>query len=731
MKIVKILTPCVLVALILFMAVGTVYESIYGSAEALEHIYHTPYYIGLWVVMMVLTVVLMLRNKLYQRPALAILHGSMMLIFIGAMLTSLTGERGVIELQSNEANNTLVDKDGEQYAMPFDVTLEEFEVVNYPGTSAPMDFVATVTLGNQQSKVSMNNIGSHKNYRFYISNFNEEGVVELKVTHDPWGIGMVYAGFSMMLLAMLFFFFVDKKSGFRELLRNPLLKAVTLLLMVTAAVPTMANPRTLPLSTAQKMGNMYVLYKDRVCPVQTLARDFTYQLYGSASYNGLTAEQVLAGWMFFYDDWKDEPCIKVKGKMVRDTLHVDGRYASLMQFLDGQGENIVGKMLDSMALDDPRRAKLTEVNKKYNLLVQLYSGELLKIFPMADGQGVIGWYSQSDNFAPETISDEEYIYIRKQQSFYQELVAVGDMETLGEAFEKHRIYQEQRGGNSIPSRFVFNAERFYNSIALTRPIAIICIMLGLVFFAMTLIQYGGVGEQKWRKKVNALLLAVLSVYLLMLFVMRWLLSGYVPLAGGYETMCFLALCISIAALLTYRKFELALPFGLLMAGFALMAAMIEGVNPPATPLIPVLKSPLLLIHVAIMMFAYALLAFTLFNSIAAVVVRLTNKEWQVQVGRLQVISQLLLYPAVFFMVAGIIVGSVWANISWGSYWSWDPKEVWALITTIIYAAPLHARSIPWLRKPMAFHLYVLVAFISVLVTYFGVNLILGGLHSYA
>lgn len=174
-----------------------------------------------------------------------------------------------------------------------------------------------------------------------------------------------------------------------------------------------------------------------------------------------------------------------------------------------------------------------------------------------------------------------------------------------------------------------------------------------------------------------------------------------------------------------------MPFGLLMAGFALMAAMIEGVNPPATPLIPVLKSPLLLIHVAIMMFAYALLAFTLFNSIAAVVVRLTNKEWQVQVGRLQVISQLLLYPAVFFMVAGIIVGSVWANISWGSYWSWDPKEVWALITTIIYAAPLHARSIPWLRKPMAFHLYVLVAFISVLVTYFGVNLILGGLHSYA
>lgn len=731
MKIVKILTPSVLVALILFMAVGTVYESNYGSAEALEHIYHTPYFIGLWVVMMVLTVVLMLRNKLYQRPALAILHGSMMLIFIGAMLTSLTGERGVIELYPNEPNNSFVDKDGEQYAMPFDVVLEDFEVVNYPGTRAPMDFVATVALGNQPAMVSMNNIGRHKNYRFYISNFNEEGVVELKVTHDPWGIGMVYAGFSMMLLAMLFFFFVDKKSGFRELLRNPLLKAVTLLLMVTTAVPSMANPKTLPLATAKKMGNMYVLYKDRICPVQTLARDFTYQLYGSASYNGLTAEQVLAGWMFFYDDWKDEPCIKVKGKLVRDTLHMEGRYASLMQFLDGQGENIVGKMLDSMALDDPRRAKFAEANKKYNLLVQLYSGELLKIFPMADGQGLIGWYSQSDNFAPEAISDEEYIYIRKQQSFYQELVAVGDMETLGEAFEKHRMYQEQRGGNSIPSRFVFNAERFYNSIALTRPIAIICIMLGLVFFAMTLIQYGRVGEQKWRKKVNALLLAVLSVYLLMLFVMRWLLSGYVPLAGGYETMCFLALCISIAALLTYRKFELALPFGLLMAGFALMAAMIEGVNPPATPLIPVLKSPLLLIHVAIMMFAYALLAFTLFNSIAAVVVRLTNKEWQVQVERLQMVSQLLLYPAVFFMAAGIIVGSVWANISWGNYWSWDPKEVWALITTIIYAAPLHARSIPWLRKPMAFHLYVLVAFISVLVTYFGVNLILGGLHSYA
>ena len=142
---------------------------------------------------------------------------------------------------------------------------------------------------------------------------------------------------------------------------------------------------------------------------------------------------------------------------------------------------------------------------------------------------------------------------------------------------------------------------------------------------------------------------------------------------------------------------------------------------------PVLVSPLLSIHVAVIMIAYALLAFLMLGGVMALTLR-NNKE---VVERLHVVGQVILYPAVFLLTIGVFIGAIWANVSWGSYWSWDPKEVWALITLIIYALPLHGQSLPMFRKAQFFHAYCIIAFLSVLITYFGVNFILGGMHSYA
>ena len=102
-----------------------------------------------------------------------------------------------------------------------------------------------------------------------------------------------------------------------------------------------------------------------------------------------------------------------------------------------------------------------------------------------------------------------------------------------------------------------------------------------------------------------------------------------------------------------------------------------------------------------------------------------------EIAELQRISTLILYPALFLLTAGIFIGAVWANVSWGRYWGWDPKEVWALITMLVYSATLHSSSIKAMRRPMFFHIYCIVAFLAVLITYFGVNFILGGMHSYA
>ena len=178
------------------------------------------------------------------------------------------------------------------------------------------------------------------------------------------------------------------------------------------------------------------------------------------------------------------------------------------------------------------------------------------------------------------------------------------------------------------------------------------------------------------------------------------------------------------ALFMSRRFRPAIPFGFLLSGFALLVSYLGQMNPQITPLMPVLVSPWLSLHVSVIMMSYALFAFILLNGVWALCV---PREAE----RLMTYSRLMLYPALFLLTAGIFIGAVWANVSWGRYWGWDPKEVWALITMLVYALPLHAASLPWFRKPRFFHIYTIAAFLSVLITYFGVNFFLGGMHSYA
>ena len=213
--------------------------------------------------------------------------------------------------------------------------------------------------------------------------------------------------------------------------------------------------------------------------------------------------------------------------------------------------------------------------------------------------------------------------------------------------------------------------------------------------------------------------------------LRGFVSGHVPLSNGHETMQGMAVCASALTLCLHRRLPMAVPFGYLVCGLALMVSMMGESNPQVTNLLPVLASPLLSVHVAVIMIAYALLAFIMLNGVAALLLTASRRDCRTEVERLQVISRLMLYPAVFLLAIGIFIGAVWANVSWGRYWGWDPKEVWALITMLVYALMLHPASLPAFRRPVFFHSYAVGAFLCVLITYFGVNFLLGGLHGYA
>lgn len=219
------------------------------------------------------------------------------------------------------------------------------------------------------------------------------------------------------------------------------------------------------------------------------------------------------------------------------------------------------------------------------------------------------------------------------------------------------------------------------------------------------------------------MLGTQSVLLLILFGARWYIAGRIPLTGGYETMLFVALCASLTAWWLSHRFRFMLPLGFLLAGFMLLVAHLSGSNPAITPLIPVLNSPWLCFHVSFIMVSYTLFGLMFACGVLGLCLPARSEQ-------LMLFSKLLLYPSTLLLGVGIFMGAVWANVSWGRYWAWDPKEVWALICLMTYGIGFHADSLPWLRRPRAFHLFAIFAFLTVLMTYFGVNMLMGGLHSY-
>ena len=199
------------------------------------------------------------------------------------------------------------------------------------------------------------------------------------------------------------------------------------------------------------------------------------------------------------------------------------------------------------------------------------------------------------------------------------------------------------------------------------------------------------------------------------------------IAVTYAGYVFLLIAI-IVMLIERRKIMPAVTWSWLSVLVVLMVVL--HIRMLTRHLMPVLRSPLFSIHISTIVTAYALLLGIAVVGIIAVVMRIAKPSNQARLVRLQSISTAMLHPAVALLAAGIFIGAVWANISWGNYWSWDPKEVWALITLLIYAMPLFPNVLQSFRKPMFFHIYCILAILSVIITYFGVNLILGGIHAY-
>ncbi|WP_337600297.1 cytochrome c biogenesis protein CcsA [Alistipes ihumii] len=728
-----------LIGMAVCLAAATFVEKTEGSEFAARHIYRTGWFAAWWALIAASALpVAVVRIGPGKRAAVA-LHLSLGLILFGALLTFATSQKGYVHLRERtETACFRPETGGEARPLPFSLRLERFEIECYPGTQAPADYRSLLTVvdsrGPRQAVVSMNHILSRDGYRLYQTSFDEDmrGSI-LSVNRDPYGTPVTYAGYLLLGVSMIGTL-CSKRSGFRRLLRHPLLKRAGFLLLFASVCcgASAGAPATLDRETADALGRLRMLYGGRVAPVQSFARDLTVKICGKPAYGKYTAEQVLAGWIFFPEQWQHEPMIRIKQDTVRKLLG-SGATAALTDFFGpGRSYRLAEAIRHGADLGDPAHRAFAEADEKIQLIAMIQSGRVLRLFP-EQGENGTQWYAPTDPV--RALPKGDSVFIKGIFPLMYEAVRNGDSDGLRGLIDKTAAFQRERGAAGFLPEGRLKAELLYNRLDAVPWLYRIDLCCGLLAFAYFVWSLASGRRNRRIERLSLVPLAGTAVLLTVSMALRGYAAGHLPLSNGYETMIFVAWCLSLLALGIGRRFPIAAASGLLMSGFALLVASLGMANPQITPLVPVLRSPWLSLHVSLIMVSYALLGLLMLNGTAALALAATARTGTSErtsrtLARLRLFGQLLLYPAVFLLTAGIFTGAVWANASWGRYWGWDPKEVWALITLIVYALPLHGQSLARFRRPLFFHAYTLWAFAAVLMTYFGVNYLLGGMHSY-
>ena len=619
--------------IVLLLIVASIVEKIYGTSFAVLYFYTAPWTIALWAAAVVTGLGYLFTVKMYRQAVTCLLHLSFVIILGGAMITHLFGKNGEVHLRLDCEPQQVLESSVK-------ASLNDFQLAYYAGTHAPMDYVSDIQVTEGQDtlngQVSMNHILTFHHYRFYQSRYDTDGRgTTLSVSYDPWGIGVTYAGYVLLLVSMLLFFF-QKSSRFRQLLHSPLLKVLVLAFVVTGNAYGRQTeeplPPTLQRPVAETFGNLYVYYNNRICPVTTLANDFCTKLYGKPSYKGLTAEQVLTGWLFYYDEWKSCPMIKIKGEDIRHTLGISGKYACLNDFV-GHGQF----KLDSLLAAGNRNAQAA--NEKFRLVSMVSTGSLLRIWcvpsPEGDEAAGIDWLSLMEQ-PPTYLPKEDRQFIIGGMNYVAICLMEGHNIEANRTLKEIRTWQEQHLTQDAVSDTRFRAEQLYNSFRYTRPLAMACATIGLLLFVVCimLIARGKTLNQYVYYGLTALMAAL---WLLLTFALglRWVVSGHIPLSNGFETMQFLAWVTALISfiLCTRSRNSLVLSFGYLICGMTLMVSMMSSSNPQITLLMPVLQSPLLTLHVAVIMIAYCLLAFTMLNGVTGLILHAHNRRKGIHTDR--------------------------------------------------------------------------------------------------
>ena len=644
-------------------------------------------------------------------------------------------------------------------SLPFSVTLDDFRLQRYPGSHSPMSYESDLVIkkGDEapvQATVRMNKVIDIDGYRLFQSSFDpdEQGTI-LSVSYDRPGMQLTYIGYFLLFAGFVLTLF-SKKSRFGRLRRElgEMKKNMPYCVLFLLALSGVAGGQTVhaqqPCVSSQhagKFGSLVVLNPNgRLEPVNSYTSAILRKLYGADKLNGINSDQFFLNLLSFPDEWGAYPFIKVDNKELLQRFGRSGKYIAWEDVFDSEGNYILTDEVNDIYAKPASERKrmdsdLLKLDESVNIVYRIMQHQLLPLFPDEnDAQGK--WYSAGDEL--NVFQGKDSLFVSKIMDWYiYELgngVRSGNWEEADKIVGMMNIFQQAKSKTPAIDNQRVKAELLYNQLNLFFWCRLAYLILGgiLLFIACGEI----IADFKWGKKVCGILIALLVIAFLAHTsgeLLRWYISGRAPWANAYESMICTSWMLVGGGLLFARRFRILPALAGLLGGIMLFVAGLNHLNPEITPLVPVLQSYWLMSHVAIIMIGYvffALCALTgLFNLILMSLLSATNRvKLQFRIREFTLLNEMAMILGLFFMTAGTFLGAIWANVSWGRYWGWDPKETWALISIVVYALVLHIRFIPLLKgkTTWCFNLLSVVAILSVIMTWFGVNYYLSGLHSY-
>lgn len=655
--------------------------------------------------------------------------------------------------------------------LPFSLKLHDFIMERYPGTNSAASYASEVQLIDNRKNLEenhsiyMNHILNYEGYRFFQSSFDSDEMgTYLSVNHDFWGTWISYAGYALLTIGMVMSL-LSRKSRFYQVSQNinrlrskgPTVSASILIPLLVSIASFSSAQQVIGQRNAQNVvdaehaaafSNLVVQdYQGRMKPIHTLSREVMKKLVRKESVDGLNADQCILGMFASMDDWMGVPMISIgKNEKIHKLLGLQGSLASYKDFFDQRGgyllHNEVQRAYGMQPADRGVYEKeLMKIDERVNIANMVYSGSIFRIIPIPGDSGntwaasqIAGHTHDQHDHASTSVAEK---FFAAYQSSLREAMVTKDYALVNKMINELATYQKLNGKTVIPSRSEIKAEILLNKLNPFSRLAIVYTLLGVSF--LFLLFYSVFRPDAKLSVVNK----VLFVTVVLAFAchtaglgLRWYVSGRAPWSNGYESMIYIAWTTTLAGLIFSRRSYGGYAATMILAATLLLVAMLSDLDPEITPLVPVLRSYWLTIHVSMEAGSYGFLMLGaiigLINLILMIFITKDNKDKVHQkIREMSYLSEMTLIGGLFMISIGTYLGGVWANESWGRYWGWDAKETWALVTILIYAFILHMRIIPKLQGLFAYNFATIFGLASVVMTYYGVNYYLSGLHSYA